>query len=102
MATRAYDSTAEGLAFDTAINCFEIRNPAGSGKLLSASTFVAEVGFTEWLFKRYTGAATTGGAATAVAVHKADTRCQLSHADLLSDCGRYRRKRARFCAITCR
>lgn len=38
MATRAYDSTAEGLAFDTAINCFEIRNPAGSGKLLSAST----------------------------------------------------------------
>lgn len=75
MATRAYDSTAEGLAFDTAIDCFEVRNPAGSGKLLwiIGFDFVAAVGFTEWLFKRYTGAATTGGTATAVAIHKADT-----------------------------
>lgn len=75
MATRAYDCTVEGLAFDTAINCFELRNPAGSGKLLwiLGFDFVAEVGFTEWLFKRYTGAATVGGTAALGAVHKANT-----------------------------
>lgn len=75
MATRAYDSMAEGLAFDTSINCFEVRNPTGSGKLLwiVGFDFVAEVGFTEWLFRRYTGAATTSGTATAVAISKADT-----------------------------
>lgn len=75
MANRAYDSIAEGLAFDAAINCFEVRNPAGSGKLLwiIGFDFVAEVGFTEWLFRRYTGAPTLGGTATAVTTHKADT-----------------------------
>lgn len=75
MATRAYDSTAEGLAFNTAVDCFEVRNPAGSGKILwlVGFDFVAEVGFTEWLFKRYTGAATTSGTAAAVSISKADT-----------------------------
>lgn len=73
--TRAYDSMAEGLAFDTSFACFEVRNPAGSGKNLwiLGFDFVAEVGMTEWKFMRYTGAATTGGTAAAVAVHNADT-----------------------------